>query len=305
MPPARRRRRRSRWRRSTGSSRDAGRVPVERDTLYQPAALAGGVVPCGSASSPTPTSPPSATASADWAWSTWTRCRPSCSRCLEVGEVDAAILPAFDVLAHPELIALPGTCIASDGPAMSVKLFSRIPLRFATTVALDTGFPHLRRADPHPPRRRRRAHPQYLNLPPDLDQMLAHADAALLIGDPCLRARPARDVLVDRPGRGLEGTHRPALRLRALGDARRDRLAALNALILRGAGDRPEQPRPPSPPRRPRRLGLPRRPSCLPARLTCAIIWMSPARAGLERFRQMARVSRSVGRCQTVRFALG
>ncbi len=114
---------------------------------------------------------------------------------LESGEVEAAILPAYDVLAHPGLIALPGTCIACDGPAMSVRLFSRLPLRFATTVALD--------ADSHTSVALTRillaalgAHPQYLTLPPDLDQMLSHTDAALLIGDPCLRAQPGQDVIV-------------------------------------------------------------------------------------------------------------
>ena len=115
--------------------------------------------------------------------------------CLESGEVEAAILPTHDVLAHPELIALPGTCIACDGPAMSVKLFSRISPRFAATVALD--------ADSHTSVALTRilldsfgAHPQYLTLPPDLDQMLNRADAALLIGDPCLRAKPGQEVLV-------------------------------------------------------------------------------------------------------------
>jgi chorismate dehydratase len=56
---------------------------------------------------------------------------------IESGQVDAAILPVFDVLAHPTLPVLPGACIASRGAALSVKLFSRIPLRQATTVALD------------------------------------------------------------------------------------------------------------------------------------------------------------------------
>lgn len=115
------------------------------------------------------------------------------------GEVETAIMPAFDVLAHPELVALPGTCIASDGPAMSIKLFGRIPLRFAATVALD--------ADSHTSVALTRllaevqnAHPVFLSMPPDLDAMLAHADIALLIGDPCLRAKPPQDVLVQDLG---------------------------------------------------------------------------------------------------------
>jgi len=113
---------------------------------------------------------------------------------VEDGEVEAAIMPAFDALSHPELAVIPGTCIASLGAAWSVKLFTRIALRFATTVALDTSS-HSSAALVRLVLEEHGAHPMFVNMPPDLDAMLARADAALLIGDPCLQARPAADIM--------------------------------------------------------------------------------------------------------------
>ncbi len=114
---------------------------------------------------------------------------------VESGEVEAAIMPAFDVLSHPELQALPATGIASYGAAWSVKLFSRIPLRFTNTVALDTSS-HTSAALVRVLLEEQGAHPMFLNLPPNLEAMLAQADAALLIGDPCLQAAPGEEVLI-------------------------------------------------------------------------------------------------------------
>ncbi len=113
---------------------------------------------------------------------------------VESSEVEAAIVPVHDVLTHPELQVLPGTCIATLGPAWSVKLFSRIPLRSTTTVALDTSS-HTSAALTRLILEEHRAHPIFIDMAPDLDAMLERADAALLIGDPCLQARPPADAM--------------------------------------------------------------------------------------------------------------
>lgn len=222
---------------------------------------------------------------------------------LESGEVDAAILPAFDLLAHPELIALPGACIASDGPAMSVKLFSRLPLRFATTVALD--------ADSHTSVALTRilldasgAHPQYLTFPPDLDQMLTHADAALLIGDPCLRTQPGPDVLVTDLGEAWkELTGLPFVF--ALWATREGAdCTALNALILEalqlGLADLPTVAAAEA-----ARLGLSPDTMLVYLRDCLRYHLEEPYRAGLERFRQMAVTRGIVDRAGPVQYALG
>jgi chorismate dehydratase len=222
--------------------------------------------------------------------------------CLESGEVEAAIVPTFDVLAHPALIALPGTCIASDGPAMSVKLFSRIPPRFAERVALD--------ADSHTSVALTRvlfdsfgAHPQYLTMPPDLDQMLTRADAALLIGDPCLRAQPAKEVLVTDLGEAWkELTGLPFVF--ALWAAREGAdYAALNTLVLEalkiGLDELPTVAEEEA-----TRLGL--KPETMVVYLRDSLRYHldESYRAGLERFRQMAQFRGLLDSEGPVRFAL-
>ncbi len=115
---------------------------------------------------------------------------------VQAGEVEAAIMPAFDVLSHPEVVALPGTCIASVGAAYSVKLFHRIPLRSVSTVALDTSS-HTSAALTRIILEQYGAHPSFVNMPPDLDAMLASTDAALLIGDPCMQADASGLLVTD------------------------------------------------------------------------------------------------------------
>jgi len=95
---------------------------------------------------------------------------------LQQGAVDAAIVPAFDVFAHTELRVLPSACIASRGQALSVKLFSRIPLRKAATVALDASShtaAALTRIILHAPA----SAPVFVQMEPDLEKMLRRAAA--------------------------------------------------------------------------------------------------------------------------------
>jgi len=106
---------------------------------------------------------------------------------LEAGQVEAAVLPSFDALCHPELRVLPGSCICSHGTAHSVRLFSRIALAHVTTIALDSSS----RTSAALVRLIVRLHggdPLFTTMAPDLASMLETADAALLIGDPCMRA---------------------------------------------------------------------------------------------------------------------
>lgn len=115
---------------------------------------------------------------------------------LEGGAVEAAVLPSFDALEHPEYPVLPGICIASYGEALSVKLFSRVPLRQATTVALDASS-HTSAALTRIILTHQGCNPSFITMPPGLAAMLAAADAALLIGDPCMRAEGAGLLVSD------------------------------------------------------------------------------------------------------------
>lgn len=115
---------------------------------------------------------------------------------LQQGQVEAAIVPAFDVLSHRGLMLVPGSCIACHGPARSVCVFSRIPLRQAGTVALDTSS-HTSAALVRILMAEWGCRPAFVAMEPDLDHMLAEADAALLIGDPCMRASPSGLIVTD------------------------------------------------------------------------------------------------------------
>jgi len=221
---------------------------------------------------------------------------------LESGEVEAAILPVADVLAHPELAALPSTCIASDGTAMSVKLFSHIPPRFAESVALD--------ADSHTSAALTQivldaygAHPQYLTTPPDLEQMLSRADAALLIGDPCLCAQPDKDLLVTDLGMAWKELTGLPFVFAVWATREGTDYTALDALIREaleiGRNDLPTVAAEEA-----ARLGLKPETMLIYLRDSLRYHLEDPYRAGLERFRQMAVFRGLLGDAKPVRFAL-
>lgn len=100
-----------------------------------------------------------------------------------VGEVDIAMASTFALLEHPELHLLPGLGVTTAGPAWSVRLLSRVPLRQIRTLALDASsrstnaLARIILAD------RYGVTPECLTLAPDLSTMLSQADAAVLIGD--------------------------------------------------------------------------------------------------------------------------
>lgn len=54
------------------------------------------------------------------------------------GECDVALLPTAVLARHPEWVIVSSTCIASEGPVESVKLFLRRPLADCRVIYLDT-----------------------------------------------------------------------------------------------------------------------------------------------------------------------
>ena len=53
------------------------------------------------------------------------------------GQSDVALLPVIDYQRADNLVILPGCCIGSDGPALTVRLFSRLPIAQIRTLRLD------------------------------------------------------------------------------------------------------------------------------------------------------------------------
>ena len=112
-----------------------------------------------------------------------------CARLLHAGEIDLGLVPVIELLRGPVTYDIvPGLAIGCDGPVNSVALFTRVPLAQVRRIALDVSS----RSSVALLRVLCRHHfgitPAFVDAAPDLAAMLDTADAALLIGDPALRA---------------------------------------------------------------------------------------------------------------------
>lgn len=218
---------------------------------------------------------------------------------LESGGVEAATLPAFDVLSHPHLPVLPESCIASHGAAYSVRLFSRIPLRRVSSVALDSSS-HTSAALTRIVLHTQGCSPSYFSMSPDLTMMLNAADAALLIGDPCMRANTTGLLVTDLGQEWLNLTGLPFVfsvwvarpgadhggLTRLIAEAKRKGLAA----VERVAEEECE------------RVALDRAVCLVYLRDHMRYDLDEGARAGLERFRQLAVEQKLIADAGPVRF---
>ena len=105
------------------------------------------------------------------------------AKMLRSGEVDVANCSIFECLSAPGLKIVPGVSISSDGPVMSVRLFSKVNIECVETVALDTSSLTSAALTRILLDRECAVTPSYLHSSPDLDHMLKIADAGLIIGD--------------------------------------------------------------------------------------------------------------------------
>jgi len=104
---------------------------------------------------------------------------------LHAGRVDLGVIPSIEYAAGDYAI-VPGVAIASRGPVRSVCLFHRGPLADVSRVALDSSSRTSAALLRILLRERLGRDPEYVVMPPSLPDMLAAADAALLIGDRAL-----------------------------------------------------------------------------------------------------------------------
>jgi chorismate dehydratase len=107
------------------------------------------------------------------------------ARRLHAGEVDLGLIPSIEY-AFGDYAIVPGAAIASRGDVRSVCLFHHGPLERVRRVALDTSSRTSAALVRVLLRERLGRDPQYVPMGPSLVDMLAVADAALLIGDPAL-----------------------------------------------------------------------------------------------------------------------
>ncbi len=108
-----------------------------------------------------------------------------CADLLASGQVEVALIPAIEYQRLADIEMVPGVCVASRGEVRSVLLVSRLTdLLQVRTVALDESSRTSAALVRIIFREFLGFEPDWVPAKPDLDQMLAASEAALIIGDP-------------------------------------------------------------------------------------------------------------------------
>jgi len=122
-----------------------------------------------------------------------------CAEALRRGEADVGIIPAIEYQRMEGVVALPGMAIAAKGQVRSLLVVSKRPIDMAKRIALDTSS----RSTSALVRILSKHHwgitPQFVDAAPNPSEMLRHADAALVIGDPALRISLKMEALSSKP----------------------------------------------------------------------------------------------------------
>ena len=114
-----------------------------------------------------------------------------CARLLHAHAIDVGLIPSIEYLrgAQPYLF-VPGPAVTSRGPVASVAIYTRMEPADIRTIAMDTSSRTSVALSTVLLRRVFAASPEAVPMAPDLDAMLARADAALIIGDNALFLNP-------------------------------------------------------------------------------------------------------------------
>ena len=124
-----------------------------------------------------------------------------CAEALRTNTADIAIIPAIEFQRIPNLVILPDLSIASKERVRSLLIVSQSPIREARRIALDSSSRSTQALTKILCDARWLISPQFTEAAPDLANMLAASDAALLIGDPALRLAIAAEQHLLTPGR--------------------------------------------------------------------------------------------------------
>ena len=108
-----------------------------------------------------------------------------CAALLNGGEVDVGLIPSIEYLRGSYAI-VPDVAIASCGPVTSVMLYTTRPMAEVRSIALDTSSRTSVALTRILCAREFHVQPVFEPRGPDLESMLAHNDAALIIGDHAL-----------------------------------------------------------------------------------------------------------------------
>lgn len=114
----------------------------------------------------------------------------SCAAKLHAGLVDLGLIPIVEYLGGDYRL-VPDLAIGSDGPILSVAVFTSMPIARVRRLAVDTSSRTSVALTRVLCAKYWNIAPEFVAVRPDLQEMLAQADAALIIGDPALEIDPA------------------------------------------------------------------------------------------------------------------
>jgi chorismate dehydratase len=133
----------------------------------------------------------------------------ACARALEAGTADLGIIPAAAYAQVPGLMVLPGIAIASRRPVRSILLVSKVPVDKIRTVALDTSSMTSVALTKVLFEKWLGGGRTFTPMAPDIDTMLAHHDAGLVIGDPALQIDRSLYLTLDLAEEWIRHTSKP------------------------------------------------------------------------------------------------
>lgn len=121
-----------------------------------------------------------------------------CAQRLQQGEVELGLIPSIEYAnGKGAWKVVPGLCIASRGAAKSVALFFSNDLSKIRTIALDISSRSSVALLKILMQEKYEIDPDYLVMPPELNEMLQRADAALIIGDRALNYQKQNSHYLD------------------------------------------------------------------------------------------------------------
>ena len=104
------------------------------------------------------------------------------------GEVAAAPVSSFATFTYTDLSICPGICIAADGPVTSVLLLSKVPIEDIKRIALDTSSLSGANMLKILLSELYNMSPDFVSIAPNpVSEMLARADAAMVIGNAAMQ----------------------------------------------------------------------------------------------------------------------
>ncbi|MDX1645428.1 MAG: menaquinone biosynthesis protein [Thermoanaerobaculia bacterium] len=116
---------------------------------------------------------------------------------LAEGSLDVGLVPSIEVQRLPDLMVVPGLCVAATHEVRSVLLVANRPVEEIRSVALDENSRTSAALVDIVLSERFGVEAETTTASPDVERMLSDADAALVIGDPALAVDRERYVVLD------------------------------------------------------------------------------------------------------------